>query len=245
MIPYKKIYILCITLTLFVAHAYGQLPNLDCDLTKSYTQQTIGTWGTYISKVSTELDKKYSPELQFKRMTIRHMYIAHLLFNDADSKEIEPQLDGMNKDLNDLEKTQTYAATCIAFRSAYNAYCAVFSPATAVYYLPKSFSYAKDAISKQPNSAYSWAEYGNLQYCYALFLGGNFSDAIKSFSKAVEILEKQQKNLSCNWYYIHTLLFLAKSYEDNKQYAEANKVYDKILKVTPQFTAIHRWKHSL
>lgn len=239
----KQYIILFFVLTSF--NGYSQLASLDCDLTQSYTQQTIGTWGTYISKVTTELQKNYSAELQFKRMMIRHMYIAHLLFNDSESKEIDIQLEGMKKDLDELEKNQQFSDKCIAFRAAYNSYCAVNSPATAVYYLPKSFSYANDAIKKQANSPYSWAEYGNLQYCYALFLGGNFSDAIKAYTKAVELLEKQQKNLNCNWYYIHSLLFLAKSYEDNNQLAEANKVYDKILKITPQFSAIHRWKHKL
>ncbi len=238
-------YIVTVFFCTFFVLIHAQTNTLDCDLTQSYTQQTIGTWGKYISQVTTQLQQNYSPELQFKRMMIRHMYIAHLLFNDSDSKEIDIQLNGMKKDLEELEKNPQFAEKCLAFRAAYNSYCAVNSPATAVYYLPKSFSYAKDAITKQPQSPYSWSEYGNLQYCYALFLGGSFSDAIKAYKKSIELIEKQQKNLSCNWYYIHTLLFLAKSYEDNRQYAEANTIYDKILQITPQFTAIHRWKHKL
>lgn len=240
----RFIILICVSFML-VTIAYSQTNSLDCELTKSYTQQTIGTWGSYITKISSELEKKPNDDLLFKRMMVRHMYIAHLLFNESESKEIDTQLEGMNSDLTELEKKSEYASKCLAFRSAYNAYCAVNSPATALYYLPKSFSFAKDAIAKSPNSPYSWSEYGNLQYCYALFLGGSFADAIHSFTKAIELIEKQQKNVACNWYYIHTLLFLAKSYEDNKQYKEANKIYDKILTIAPQFSAIHRWKHKI
>jgi tetratricopeptide (TPR) repeat protein len=82
-----------------------------------------------------------------------------------------------------------------------------------------------------------------LQYCYALFIGGDFDDAVSSFQKAIALMEKKEKNLSCNWYYLNTLLFLAKSYEDGKKFDKANQVYDKILKIRPDYEAIHRWKH--
>lgn len=223
---------------------YGQISQIDCELTHSYVTQQIGTWGKYISQLNTEISKSYSADLQFKRMMVRHLYIAHLLFNKGNSDEIELQLDGFETDLIQLEKTPKYTQKCLAFRTAFNAYTALNYPATAIYYLPKSFSYAKEAIKTQGDSPYSWAEYGNLEYCYSLFLGGEYSEAIKAFSKAAELFEKKGLAHKCNWYYINTLLFLAKSYEDNKQYQEANKVYDKILRIAPEFVAIHRWKHK-
>lgn len=238
-------YLKLLILFLFpIYFGYGQSSKIDCELTHSYCNQKISSWGKFITQLDAEISKSYSPELQFKRMMVRHLYIAHLLFNNGNSDEIEKQLSGFEKDLIQLEKNQTYAPKCIGFRSTLNAYIAVNSPVTALYYLPKSFSLSKEAIKQQPNSPYSWAEYGNLEYCYSLFVGGNFSEAIKAFNKSIAIFEKNGLATPCNWYYINTLLFLAKSYEDNKQFTEANKVYDKILKIAPEFQAIHRWKHK-
>lgn len=226
-------------------YGYTQSTKFDCEIAKSYVNQKIGTWDTFIKQFDAELSKSYSADMQFSRMIVRHLYIAHLLFNNGDSDEIEKQLDGFEKDITQLEKNPKYAEKCLAFRSTLQAYNAVNNPITALYYLPKSFSLAKEAIAKQPNSPYSWAEYGNLNYCYALFVNGNYSEAVKAFKKAASIFEQSGTANSCNWYYLNTLLFLAKSYEDNSQFAQANAVYDKILRVNPEFTAVLRWKHKL
>lgn len=239
----KILKIFCILL--FSTHSFAQNYDIDCDLTNLYVNQQTEKFGYYIQVLDTAYEKNPSSLLQFKRMKVRHFYIAHLLFYDSKSEEIEPQLEGMKRDIVELEKNPHYTKKVIAFKSAYAAYVAIESPSTAIWYLPKSFSLAKDAIEILPESPYSWAEYGNLEYSYTLFLGGNFKDAIHAYTKAVELFEKQNVLLQCNWYYLNTLLFLAKSYEDNKQLAEANKVYYKILKIRPDYEAIHRWKHKL
>jgi len=175
---------------------------------------------------------------------VRHLYLAYLLFNVPESKQIDVQLEGLKADIDALKKTQKYAKTSLAFESPYLAYSALNNPVTAMYRLPLSFSAAKTAIEEAPESPYSWAEYGNLQYCYALFVGGGFADAISSFQKAISQFEAKGQNTKCNWYYINTLLFLAKSYEDGKQYDKANQVYDKILLLRPDYEAVNRWKHK-
>ena len=224
---------------------FGQTSNMDCELTKLFVAQKTGEFGKYVDSLTASLNKKHSSELQFKRMQVRHFYIAYLLFNDSKSKQIEVQLDGMGKDIEDLENNKLYENKIIAFNAAYSAYSALDNPTTAIWHLPKSFSLAKDAIEQAPESPYSWAEYGNLEYSYTLFLGGNFNDAIQAYKKAINLFVKYDMDKECNWYYINTLLFLAKSYEENKQYKEANTIYDKILNLRPDYEAIHRWKHKI
>ena len=72
----------------------------------------------------------------------------------------------------------------------------------------------------------------------ATFLGSPQMNIIES-----SLIEEKGEVDKCNWYYINSLLFLAKSYEDNKQFDKANQVYDKILRLRPDYEAIHRWKH--
>jgi tetratricopeptide (TPR) repeat protein len=238
---FVRLLILCL---LFVELGYSQFTEIDCNLTQAFISQKMGTFNIYIKQLDDELAKKYSADLQFKRMKVTHFYIAYLFAHDGDSDEIERQITALEKDLIALEQSSFYAQKCLGFRAAFSAYEALQSPLTAIYYLPKSFSLAKDAIKSQPTSPYSWAEYGNLEYCYSLYFGGDYKEAINAFAKAITIFEKQGLANPCNWYYINTLLFLAKSYEDNKQLAEANTVYDKMLRLTPGFTAINRWKHN-
>jgi tetratricopeptide (TPR) repeat protein len=178
-------------------------------------------------------------------MLVRHLYIAHLLFYDNANKEIARQIQAFKHDISTLEQHPQYKNSMTAFYATYYGYYAAQRPSMALFYLPRSFSLAKEAIEKNSTSPFSWTEYGNLHYCYALFLHDDFSTAIMAFTKAVELFESQKLDLSCNWYYINSLLFLAKSYEDNKQLAEANKIYDKILNIRPDYIAIKRWKHKL
>lgn len=233
----------CIIL-LFVIQLQAQNASIDCKLTKSYTNQDVKNWGTFVGEISKELSKNYSHELLFTRMLVRHFYIAQLLFNKGDSKEIDLQMEGMGKDLDALEKLPAYKPHCVAFRATLNSYSAINSPFTAIYYLPKSFSMIKTAVENNPQSPYVWAEYGNLEYGYREFLGGNFNDAIAYYKKSLQLFEQQKQNTACNWYYVNTLLFLAKSYEGNKSYVEANNVYDRILKLIPSYEAINRWKQK-
>lgn len=221
----------------------AQIATIDCRLTQSYIQQNMKEWNTFIDEMSAEIDKTHSIDLQFKRMIVRHLYLAHLLFNDKNSKQIDIQLAGLEKDIEELSKTEKYGKATLAFKSPYLAYATLNNPVTAIYRLPMCFSTAKTAISKAGNSPYSWAEYGNLQYCYALFIDGDFNDAVSAFKKAINLMEQNGLSDPCNWYYINTLLFLAKTYEDGKNYDKANQVYDKILSIRPDYEAIKRWKH--
>lgn len=221
----------------------GQIATIDCRLTQSYMQQNMKSWNSFIDEMSIEIEKNHSVDLQFKRLIVRHLYLANLLFNDKNSKQIEIQLNGLEKDIEELSKTKKYEKTVLAFKSPYLAYAALNNPVTAVYRLPMCFSAAKTAISEAGNSPYAWAEYGNLQYCYALFIDGDFDDAVSSFKKAINLMEQNGLADSCNWYYLNSLLFLAKSYEDGKNYDKANQVYDKILSIRPDYEAIKRWKH--
>lgn len=236
----KLLFIFCILISTL---AFCQNQSVDCRIAQSYINQNMKEWHVFIDELSKEFEKTKSPDIQFKRAVVRHLYLAYLLFNDKNSNQIEIQLEGLEKDIEDLEKTTKYGKTVLALKSPCLAYSALNNPFTAVYRLPMSFSAAKTAIFEAKDSPYSWAEYGNLQYCYALFIGGKFSDAINSFQKAISLIEEKGEVDKCNWYYINSLLFLAKSYEDNKQFDKANQVYDKILRLRPDYEAIHRWKH--
>ncbi|MDR1761384.1 MAG: hypothetical protein LBR55_02930 [Bacteroidales bacterium] len=239
-----KISILCCVISLSVSQLQAQKNTIDCELTRSYVNQDVKNWGIFVTKISKELTLHYSHELLFSRMLVRHFYIAQLLFDKGNSKVIAQQMEGMSKDLDALEKLPAYAPHCMAFRAALNTYSAISSPFTAIYYLPKSFSIIKTAVEKSPQSPYVWTEYGNLEYGYREFLGGNFNDAITYYTKALRLFEQQKLNTPCNYYYVNTLLFLAKSYEGNKNYKEANWVYDAILQLIPSYEAIHRWKQK-
>lgn len=239
----KQFFLVVLMLAMHVM-ASSQISTIDCRLASSYINQNMKEWGGFVDELTVEIDKNHSLALQFERAVVRHMYLAYLLFNDKNSKQIDVQLEGLKKDIEALEKTEQYKKQVLALKSPYLAYSALNNPVTALYRLPMSFSAAKTAISENPKSEYSWAEYGNLQYCYALFIGGNFSDAVSSFKKAIAIIEGKGENKACNWYYINSLLFLAKCYEDGKNYADANRVYDRLLQLRPDYEAVKRWKHK-
>ena len=56
-------------------------------------------WNIFIDELSKEFEKTKSPDIQFKRAVVRHLYLAYLLFNDKNSNQIEIQLEGLEKDI--------------------------------------------------------------------------------------------------------------------------------------------------
>jgi len=64
--------------------------------------------------------------------------------------------------------------------------------------------------------------------------GGDKAEAIKLYQKSIVLMEKS--NLSTNnWFYLNTLIILAKAYISIDQYNNAKLLYEKALRKEPDF----------
>ena len=99
------LFIFCILIS---TSAFCQNQSIDCRIAQSYINQNMKEWHVFIDELSKEFERTKSPDVQFKRAVVRHLYLAYLLFNDKNSNQIVIQLEGLEKDIDDLEKTTKY-----------------------------------------------------------------------------------------------------------------------------------------
>ena len=128
--------ILCILLIFCSVGSFAQKSDIDCRLTKSFINQNMKEWNVFIDELSKEFEKTKSPDVQFKRAVVRHLYLAYLLFNDKNSSQIEVQLEGLGKDIEMLEKTAQYEKIVLALKSPYLAFVDYYCGSHVCYRMP-------------------------------------------------------------------------------------------------------------
>lgn len=101
----------------------------------------------------------------------------------------------------------------------------------------KCTNYLDKALQLAPNNPQILFDKGNALYYSPKLFGGNKSEALKYFQKAIAILEKQNKTRQ-NWIYLQLLVVEGHSYELLENDTMAEKIYLKALKTEPNFKLI-------
>jgi len=125
-------------------------------------------------------------------------------------------------------------ATLQAYKGAYIAFSIGISNLKAVYLGPKSMKYINKSIELDPENIQGNIEKGNSMYYRPSIFGGDKSEAIEYYVKAVKSFEKQELVVN-NWMYINTMTALGQAYEATDQIQLAKVCYEKIIRIFPNF----------
>lgn len=118
------------------------------------------------------------------------------------------------------------------------------SSLSAVTLSPKIHSLLDQAQTLDKNNPRSYIIRGIMKYQTPGIFGGSYEDAMKNFTKAIILFEKQDEtnSLQPNWGYMETLAWLGKSQEKLNNYDAAKFAYQKALSLNADFTWV---KYSL
>jgi tetratricopeptide (TPR) repeat protein len=78
---------------------------------------------------------------------------------------------------------------------------------------------------------------GNMLFYAPKVVGGNKLEAVNYLKKGIFLIE-QRKDTKQNWFYLNSILLLAKYLKENGEKAEALAAYQKILKLAPDFKLV-------
>ena len=111
------------------------------------------------------------------------------------------------------------------------------SSMSAVTLSPKVHSLLDEAQKSDPGNPRPHIIRGTMKYQTPGIFGGSYEDAVKNFSKAIQLFEKQENvdPLKPHWGYIESLAWLGKSQEKLENYDAAKFAYEKALKVEPNY----------
>lgn len=98
----------------------------------------------------------------------------------------------------------------------------------------KSADLSKVAFLKDSLNAQVVTERANVLYYSPSFVGGNKTEAMRLYKRAISLIE-QSNDIAGNWFYLSLLTNIARLEEELGNYKEALSLYKKILTIEPQY----------
>ncbi|MCI7729071.1 MAG: tetratricopeptide repeat protein [Bacteroidales bacterium] len=230
MIRFCRIFVYIIAFTLISSSVSALTINHD-KLFKAYLVNDMNVWGTELS--SYVKSQNMTHQEKFEVCNYLYGYVAAIL-DDADKNTVKYWLDIFDGYLNDLEKAGKYTAEVHVYRSSVYAYKAKKFSSQMLSAASKCFKELDAAFTADENCAIAHGLKGNMEFFLPAIMGGSKKNSIKYFSKAVELMPKNQPILY-RWNWCATQLCLAQAYEKTNQKDKAIAVCNETLKRYPDF----------
>jgi tetratricopeptide (TPR) repeat protein len=212
----------------------------NCQMLEAYVHEDMDLWADMIVKLKARYKKTKDKEDLFDVTFAQYGYLGYLI--DADRfDEAKIILKEAEDNIDILIEHKTCPARAESIKAALNAYEIAMNPGKTFYLGPKTLNLINKAIEMDSTCPYGWVEKGNAYYHMPKIFGGDYNASIIYYKKAISLFEKNPKSIECNWYYMNTLMWLAKSYEKLERYKERNKVFKKMLKIAPDFDRLRKW----
>ncbi len=136
------------------------------------------------------------------------------------------------KELNDAKFKPSYVQS---YKGAISGLKIGINPFSAIFLGPGIVSKAKKAVELDKENPNAYILLGNSKYYMWAMLGGSKTEALKYYKQAEQIIEKDTLNITKNWKYLSLLTMIAHTYEEMENYPKANKYYQKVLRLEPNY----------
>ena len=199
---------------------------------KAYSRGEMDKWFELMDTYQKNMNLKSSDQ-QLELISYYYGYTAWLIGAekyDTAEEYIEKSEAIIDKLLDESPEN----ATLLAYKGAYIAFAIGVSSVKAIYLGPKSIRYIEKALKLDPESIQGNIEKGNSMYYRPSVFGGDKTEAIEYYVKAVKNFEEQGLDVN-NWMYINTMTALGQAYEATNQIQLAKLCYEKIIRIFPNF----------
>lgn len=198
----------------------------------AYIYDKMDNWKSIIDEMETKKGK--SDEYLLELINYQYGFIAWCIGND-EKKQAKSYLKLAENNLEKLEKLALYPSFVHAYQSAFYGFSVGLNRLKAPFLGPKSIKEAEKSMSENPANPYGFIQYANAQYYMPPIFGGSKKEALEYYSMAQIIMEKDPVSINNDWNYLSLLTNMAQAYEETKQYDKAQKYYEYILELEPNF----------
>jgi tetratricopeptide (TPR) repeat protein len=229
----KRIILILLLFTL-IPFSNGQEPeDFNKRLYLSYINDEMFLWKGIIDEMNREYEREENQDLLYDLCFTYYGYIGYLI-SQEEEKAAKSALDEAMKKTEVLDETLDSRHDVLALQGALIGYRLVLSKFTSMFQGPKALKYIKTAYDSADTCFNCNVEMGNMKFYTPKFLGGDITEAIQHYEKAVEILETSNLKTDRNWIYMNTLLLLANAYTENGQEELACNLYKQVLEYEPE-----------
>ncbi|MFA9390445.1 MAG: hypothetical protein ACERKD_11585 [Prolixibacteraceae bacterium] len=200
---------------------------------QSYLTNNMQGWKHTID----EMQKNKTNDAQYLLELINYQYgyIAWCIGNEK-MKEARWYLDKAFDNLEAAEAFKNQESMVYAYKAAFWGFEIGLAKYKAPYYGLKSIEASKKALALDSENWLAYVQSANIQYYMPPIFGGSKKEALHQYKKAMEIMEKQKKEIIQDWNYLNLLVIIAQGYTQESKIKEAIALYEIILKIEPQFS---------
>lgn len=214
-------------------------PTHNCNVYRGFLTGDMNVWTKGIAQQEEKYRLSRSSDDLFVLVLSKYGYIGFII-GMKKSDEAREMLSGAEENVEILVKDKAYTARATALRGALIAMRISLNPMKATYLGMRSLRQMEDALKIDDSDPTGWVEMGNARFHMPSVVGGSYKESARCFNQAVTLFEKNPASLACNWHYLHALVWLAQSHDKLGDTAEAKKIYEKILRLEPEFQWVKR-----
>lgn len=220
-------------LTLSTAVVFGQTTDWQQLQYKAYLSQNVSLWHQSF-KLAAESKDQWVTGLA-----------GYGILNATLSLQNEDLFDEYLEDTSDplgaiIDSGSGNTAEAKAIMSGILGLRIAYAPMKGMFLGGKSASYAEAAIKEAPDSYITWKLFGNYKFYTPGAFGGDISEAAKALEKSIALIEQNPAHTVDNWMYIDAMAHLGQCYTQLGQKEKARAIYNKALKVEPNYTWVSR-----
>jgi hypothetical protein len=202
------------------------------DIYNAYISNNMGKWKTTIDEMNQQQNKSY--EFILELLNYQYGYIGWCIGNKK-NKLAEEYLKLGQKNIQILEKSNYNISMVNSYKSAFYGFRIGLNKLQAPFIGPKSVECSKLAMKQDDKNPYGYIQFGNSEYYMPATFGGSKKVALEYYEKAEKIMELNPEQAKEDWNYLSLLTIIAQAYTELKYYKSAKAIYEKILRIEPNF----------
>jgi len=202
------------------------------EIYSAYVNNKMDLWRNVIDRMDTIPEK--SNDLLLELVNYQYGYIGYCTGFDK-KEEAKKYLDLAQRNIEILEKCNFNLSVINSYKAAFYGFRIGLNPISAPVNGFRSIDCAKMALSLDSANYLAYVQYGNMKFYMPSALGGSKKVALEYYLKARDLLERETDSITGNWNYLSLLVVLGQTYTYLNDYLSAQKVYDNILKIEPEF----------
>jgi tetratricopeptide (TPR) repeat protein len=201
---------------------------------RAFISEKMDLWGKAMEILDTEYKLSGNINVLYELTLARYGFIGYNL-GIGNEQVATAQIELAEKQIGDLAAHPEYESSANAIQAALFAYRIAMAPWRALFWGRRSMNLIYSALEADPDNPQAWIEHGNAMFYAPRSLGGSKQEAIKSYGKAITLMEANMVDKH-RWLYLNTLVALAKSYRETGNRQMAVRTYRKALEFEPEFT---------
>lgn len=200
----------------------------------AYIQGRMDLWKETMDQMDRQAAESGDPSLLYELTEVQYGYIGYCL-SMKQKKEAEKVLVEAEKRAQLLLERRVYQARLYSLIGAFYGFRVSLQPIRAPFYGRKSEEANRMALELGPEEPQAWMERGNIAFYKPAIFGGSKNEAVPYYEKAVRLYEADVERSRQNWVYLNCLAGLGIAYEETGHTEKAGELYEKILRMEPNF----------